>query len=136
MWRILASAALICGLLTELSYGQTLDCRAPLRPMLAIDLLFGRGAGGLRVSETAWAQFLAREVTPRFPDGLTVFDASGQWRNPQGGAVLRERSKVVMIVAPEQPPVQERLDAITAAYKQRFQQQSVGIVIRAVCASF
>jgi hypothetical protein len=104
--------------------------------MLAIDLLFGRGAGGLRVSETAWTQFLAREITPRFPDGLTVIDGAGQWRNPQGGAVLRERSKVVMIVAPEQPPVQERLDAITAAYKQRFKQQSVGIVIRAVCASF
>jgi hypothetical protein len=104
--------------------------------MVAIDLLFGRGAGGLRVTEQAWAQFLAREVTPRFPDGLTVIDASGQWRSAQGGSVLRERSKVVMIIAPEQPPVQERLDAIAAAYKQRFQQQSVGIVIRAVCASF
>jgi hypothetical protein len=120
----------------QVAVAQTLDCIAPLRPMLTVELLFGRGAAGLRVSETAWTQFLAREVTPRFPDGLTVFDASGQWRNAQGGAVLRERSKVVMIIAPEQPPVQERLDAITAAYKKRFQQQSVGIVIRPVCASF
>jgi hypothetical protein len=104
--------------------------------MLAIDLLFGRGSGGLTVSEQAWAQFLAREITPRFPDGLTVFDATGQWRNPQGDVILRERSKMVMIVVPENPPAQERVDAIAAAYKHQFKQQSVGIVIRAACASF
>jgi hypothetical protein len=104
--------------------------------MLAVDLLFGRGAGGLRVGETAWTQFLAREITPRFPDGLTAIDAAGQWRNPQGGTVLRERSKVVMIVVPENPPVQERIEAIAKAYKRQFNQQSVGIIIRAACASF
>ena len=115
---------------------QTVDCPAPQQRMLTIDLLFGRGAGGLRVSEQAWTQFLAREITPRFPDGLTVIDASGQWRSRQGGAILRERSKVVMTVVPENPPVQERIDAIAAAYKQKFRQQSVGIVMRSACASF
>jgi hypothetical protein len=115
---------------------QTLECRAPQQRMLAIDLLFGRGPGGLTVNEQAWTQFLAREITPRFPDGLTVLDGSGQWRNPQGGGVLRERSKVVMIVVPEDPPVQERINDIANAYKRRFKQQSVGIVIRAACASF
>jgi hypothetical protein len=116
--------------------GQSVECPAPQQRMLAIDLLFGRGSGGLIVSEQAWIQFLAREITPRFPDGLTVFDATGQWRNPQGGGILRERSKVVMIVAPENPPVQERIDAIAGAYKRQFKQQSVGIVIRTACASF
>lgn len=126
----------VLGFLAAPAYAQTLECRAPQQRMLAIDLLFGRGSGGLNVSEQAWTQFLAREITPRFPDGLTVIDAGGQWRNPQGGAIVRERSKVVMIVVPEEPPVQERVDTIAAAYKRRFKQQSVGIVMRAACASF
>jgi hypothetical protein len=115
---------------------QTLECVAQQQRMLSIDLLFGRGSGGLRVSEQAWTQFLAREITPRFPDGLTVFDAAGQWRGPQGGGILRERSKVVMIVVPENPPVHERIDAIAEAYKRQFKQQSVGVVMRSACASF
>lgn len=104
--------------------------------MLAIGLLFGRGAGGLIVGEPAWTRFLTREITPRFPDGLTVLDATGQWRSPGGDAIVRERSKVVRIVVPENPPVQDRIDAITEAYKRLFKQQSVGVVIRPACASF
>jgi hypothetical protein len=42
----------------------------------------------------------------------------------------------VMIVVPENPPVQERIDAIANAYKRQFKQQSVGIVIHTACASF
>jgi hypothetical protein len=127
---------LVLSLHTHTASAQTIECPAPQQRMVAIDLLFGRGSGGFRVSEQAWTQFLAREITPRFPDGLTVFDAAGQWRSPQGGSILRERSKVVMIVVPENPPVQERIDAIASAYKRQFKQQSVGIVIRTACASF
>ena len=43
-------------------------------------LFFGlHGSAGM-VSEREWALFLGQIVTPRFPDGLTVFEASGQWR--------------------------------------------------------
>jgi Protein of unknown function (DUF3574). len=31
------------------------------------------------ISAARWRAFLDKEVTPRFPDGLTVFDAYGQW---------------------------------------------------------
>src|SRR5690606_40856485 len=30
------------------------------------------------ISDAQWEAFLDKEVTPRFPDGLTVFDAYGQ----------------------------------------------------------
>jgi hypothetical protein len=127
---------LVVLLAAPAAFAQTLECPAPQQRMLAIDLLFGRGSGGLSVREQAWTQFLLHEITPRFPDGLTVIDAAGQWRNPQGGAIVRERSKIVMIVVPENPPVRERIDAIAGAYKRQFKQQSVGIVIRSACASF
>src|SRR5262249_41064108 len=59
-----------------------LACNAPQKPMIEVELMFGRNIGGkLGVTDALWRQFLAREMTPRFPDGLTVFDTSGQWRD-------------------------------------------------------
>jgi hypothetical protein len=31
-----------------------------------------------------WDDFLARVVTPLFPEGLTWYDVQGQWRAPDG----------------------------------------------------
>jgi hypothetical protein len=113
-------------------------CNAPQRPMQQIELMFGRNVGGhLRVGEAAWSRFLAREITPRFPDGLTVLDAAGQWRDPAGGRVMREPSKMVIIVTTaENASAHDRIAAIVAAYKQRFRQRSVGVISHAVCAAF
>jgi hypothetical protein len=116
---------------------QAAACTAPLRPMQQIELMFGRSiAGHRRVGEAAWSRFLAREITPRFPDGLSVLDAAGQWRDPAGGRLVREPSKMVIIVTADEAPARERIAAIVAAYKQRFRQQSVGVVSRSVCAAF
>ena len=43
-------------------------------------LFFGLGTPDGIVSDDAWVRFLAEIVTPRFPNGLTVVDANGQWR--------------------------------------------------------
>jgi len=96
------------------------------------ELLFGQR----RVSEAAWRRFLASEVTPRFPDGLTVYDARGQWRPPGGGAIVRERTKVLMIAIPLGPDNDARLRQVVEAYKIRFRQQSVGLIVRPACVSF
>jgi hypothetical protein len=116
---------------------RALACDAPQRPMQQIELMFGRSISGrLRVSEAAWSRFLAREITPRFPDGLTVLDAAGQWQDPVGGRLVREPSKMVIIVTADEAPARERIAAIVAGYKQRFRQRSVGVVSRLVCAAF
>ena len=116
---------------------QSLECRDPMKRMVVVDLLFGRNIDGrLGVTETRFAQFLAQEITPRFPDGLTVFDTTGQWRHQEKKIITRERSKVVMIAVTEDADLQAKLDAIVAAYKQRFRQQSVGVMIRPACVSF
>ena len=99
--------------------------------------MFGRDVGRHRgVSEAAWRRFLAREVTTLFPDGLSVVDALGQWRDRATGRIVREPSKLVTIVLPGKPDDQAHLDAVAEAYKRRFHQQSVGIIVRSVCASF
>src|SRR5882757_9515445 len=59
---------------------QPHSCTLPQKPMMEVELMFGRNIGGrFGVTDARWTEFLAREVTPRFPDGLTVFDTSGQW---------------------------------------------------------
>jgi hypothetical protein len=101
------------------------------------ELLFGRDIGRrLGVSETAWRRFVAREVTPRFPDGLTVTDALGQWRDPDGGLIVREPSKRVEIVLPGNSDDGARLDAVISAYKRQFRQRSVGLIVQSACVSF
>lgn len=135
MRRLLVATVLLAQ--TELSAAQGLSCAAPQKPMIEVELLFGRNIGGrLGVSEARWRAFLAREVTPRFPDGLTVFDALGQWRDARTRALVREPSKIVRIVLPVDAPAREKIDAIASAYKQQFRQDAVGVVMRPACVSF
>ena len=75
-------------------------------------------------------------ITPNFPDGFTVFDGEGQWRNPRIGAIARDPTKILLIAAKREPDLAQRLSATIDAYKLRFHQQSVGIITRDSCAAF
>lgn len=123
--------ALLVGF-TAAKAQTALQCSGAQKPWVVADLLFGR----THVSDAAWARFLATEVTPRFPDGFTVIDANGQWRAPGGRTIARERSKVLMIAMPPGADNAARLQQIVEAYKSRFKQQSVGLVVRPACVSF
>lgn len=113
-------------------------CPGGARPAVVLEAYFGRSGppGAPRVSEADWARFLAEEVTPRFPEGLTALDARGQWRDPATGRIAREPSKMLVLVLPEtdEAAARARLAPATAAYRQRFRQQSVLVVTRAACA--
>jgi hypothetical protein len=109
-------------------------CSAPLVPALEVNLYFGRDrSGGGEVSEAEWASFLAESVTPRFPAGLTVIDARGQHRDPQG-RIGSERTKLVVIVVFDAPAHREKVRAIVDSYRSRFGQHGVFRVEQAVCA--
>jgi hypothetical protein len=114
------------------------DCAGlPGEPAITAQLLFGREIrNGGPVGDVAWKDFLATSVTPRFPDGLTVLDGYGQWRQPGTGRVSAEASTVVEIVTTPAPETFQRLEAIRADYKARFAQESVGLVVGRSCASF
>jgi hypothetical protein len=113
------------------------DCAPPAQSMVSADLVFGRNIGDrLGVSDAAFADFLAREITPRFPDGLTVVDARGQWRDSERSRIVREPSKLVLLTFPDDATQRERLTAIADAYKKRFRQQSVLISLRTSCVTF
>lgn len=87
-------------------------------------LFFGLRAPEGLVSDAEWSRFLAEVITPRFPSGLTVVEASGQWTGVDR-QVSREPTRVVEITYDDRPEAAERIDQIVAAYKERHHQESV-----------
>ena len=107
------------------------------KPMIEVQLFFGRDIpGGGTVSNAQWSDFAAAILTPAFPDGFSVTDANGQWRDSGSRKIVREPSEIVTIVAPQSPALASKIEKISDAYRARFHQQSVGIVTRPVCAAF
>jgi hypothetical protein len=80
--------------------------------------------GGGEVSEEQWRAFVRDEVTPRFPDGLTVWRAEGQWRG-KDGTLVREPVVIIEIVHRPDLRTDEEIFAIARAYKERFRQEAV-----------
>jgi hypothetical protein len=137
MLRSAAAAIILAVAWSGSASAQPAECHAGQKPQEVAQLLFGRKIGDrLGVSEARWGSFVDREISPRFPDGLTVFDAKGEWRDTARNTIVHEPSKVVEIVLPGKPDDVEQLNRIAQAYKTRFRQQSVGIVIRGACVSF
>jgi hypothetical protein len=104
-------------LVAELFFGRTIDGRAPL-------------------TDAEWAAFAEDTVTPNFPDGFTVFDGAGQWRNPRTGHVARDTTKILLVAVKRTPDLAHRLSSVIDTYEARFRQQSVGLVTRDSCAAF
>jgi hypothetical protein len=123
-----------CAEQLEASRVAVAACRAPLKAGIQADLYFGRDkAGRGEVSETEWSTFLAEEVTPKFPDGLSVLDVAGQFREPSG-RIVRERTKLLTIVVFDAPNHLARVQQVVGAYNARFGQRGVFRVEKPVCA--
>ena len=113
-------------------------CPAGAGPATIAEAYFGRNVKTRApVTDAEWARFMADTVTPAFPDGLTVLDGLGQWRNA-AEQISQEDSKVLVLVLPgqDQAAASARLAPVTAAWKARFAQESVLTVFRAGCAAF
>jgi hypothetical protein len=96
----------------------------------------GAGQAETRVTETGWLDFLDKEVTPRFPDGLSVIDCYGQWQGKTMNAPVRLRSKVLIIDYPDTPANRAKIEAIRIAWKKRTGDQSVLSVTQPAQVSF
>jgi hypothetical protein len=105
--------------------------------MLVAELFFGRNIKGRQpLTDAEWVEFAAQTITPNFPDGFTVFDGVGQWRNPQTEQIAGGRTKILLVAAQRTPDFARRLSTVIDAYKAQFHQHSVGIITRDSCAVF
>lgn len=121
------------GLFLAIAFGLVLGlaseaARAGERTFPAIEsrLYFGMSsADGTGVSEQAFADFLANEITPRFPDGLTLISVYGQSAGATPPTVIQERTKLLIVVHPDTEEAAAKTAEIKRLYTERFDQNSV-----------
>jgi hypothetical protein len=88
-------------------------------------LFFGRDIpGGGTVSDADWAAFVEEIVTPRFPQGLTIWRAEGQWRD-DAGRTVQEPVLIVEVLHPPGPAHDRAVAEIAEEYRRRFRQEAV-----------
>jgi hypothetical protein len=130
-----AGGILIALALAGCASVQQTACPAGQERLKTAQLFFGQQVGGKpSVSDADFHRFVEDELTPRFPDGLTVLNADGQWR-AAGNPLVRDASKVVLIVLPAKGDASSRIEAVQGAYKKRFRQDSVLVLTEAACVS-
>lgn len=105
--------------------------------MIETQLFFGMSKpDGGKVTASQWSAFVQREVAPRFPEGFSVFDSGGYWLDGKTKKTIAEPSKIVMRLHAPDAAADATIDAIAAAYKKQFAQESVLRVDKPVCARF
>jgi hypothetical protein len=150
--KILVYAAIL-GILTLGTLRYSMSSQTSVSPALHGDsahpaktqgwvdtrLYFGLGPANAPekgVTEDKWRAFLDKEVTPRFPDGLSVIDVYGQWQSKNTSTPERIRSKMLVIYYQEGPKAEAKIEAIRVAYKKLTGDQSVLKVTEPADVSF
>lgn len=116
---------------------------APASEWLRAELYFGVGAVSANGAEAdadahekRWREFLDREVTPRFPDGLSVYDIYGQWHSQRHTDIERLHSKELMMLYRDTPQHKADIEAIRSAWKKETGDESVLLVTQPAEVSF
>jgi hypothetical protein len=94
---------------------------------LRTELYFGTARRNMDpVSDAEWRHFLEFVITKRFPEGLTVITADGQYQDDFGN-VNKEKTFLLILLYPlkDWKKRSESIEFIRNAYKSAFQQQSV-----------
>ena len=129
------AALLLLALLAACATGPGAGCGSGQQGAEQELLYFGTAMPDGTVSADDWRVFLDTVVTPRFPEGLSVWPVAGQWKSG-AGPVVREASFVLNLVHPEGANHDAAIGEIVAHYKARFRQEAVLRVRSPACISF
>jgi Protein of unknown function (DUF3574) len=100
------------------------------------ELLFGLSrAGGPDITEAEFRGFIDTQVTPRFPEGLTLLTGNGQFQDSAGNTI-QEGSKLLILLYPFSQQRSALVDEVRGEYKSAFQQESVLRIDEHSCVSF
>lgn len=90
-------------------------------------LHMGLGVGDAALSITEIQKFIDAEITPRFIEGMTIYEGLGQWQAPEG--LIKERTTVVDVQAPNTPENQAKVEAIAKTYVDKYQEARVSLYV-------
>lgn len=104
-------------------------CPAAAAPQwVKSEVYFGRELpGGGQVSPADWADFLNKVVTPRFPKGLTIYDAYGQMQHADG-RIEKQSTWVIILLHPHDPAADRAIQEVIDAYRKQFSKAQVAMV--------
>ncbi|MDO0916120.1 DUF3574 domain-containing protein [Streptomyces sp. DT2A-34] len=135
---VLSTVGLLLAIAAPTAYATLDDADTPAasesrrgEPYIETQLFFGtaRPDGGPAVTDRQFMAFVDKEVTPDFPDGLTIQSGRGQWRDASG-TIEKERSYELILLYPqaEAESSDRRIEEIRRAYEKTFGQEAVGRV--------
>jgi hypothetical protein len=137
-WAADATSPVDTRVTTPWSRNEQLRCTAVLNGSLFMrtELVFGMSrSSGPDITEAEFQSFIDNQVTPRFPDGLTVLSGNGQFKDSTG-AIIKEKSKLLILLYPFTRASSRKVDDIRSDYVTMFQQQSVLRTDEEQCVSF
>ena len=95
-------------------------------PFVRTELFFGTAKVNGVVTEEEFRKFVDEQVTPRFPDGLTLIKGDGQFRG-EDDITIKEQSFVLILLYPRDTFTKSnhKIQRIRDLYKDEFDQESV-----------
>jgi hypothetical protein len=95
-------------------------------PFVRTELFFGTAKPTGVVTEAEFRKFVDEQVTPRFPDGLTLLKGDGQFRG-EDDITIKEQSFVLILLYPYETFAKssQKIQRIRDLYKYEFDQESV-----------
>lgn len=133
-WIRVSSVFTIALALGACASSQLWSCRTGEYLAVMDSMYFGTVKPGGSVTAQEWHEFMNQVVTPHFPEGLTSWEASGQWQSA-AGVIEREASHVLHIVHPDTEESERAVREVMSRYKTEFQQQAVLRVRSSACMS-
>ncbi len=127
-------ALLAAALLAACASNTAPPCAGGQQAALLDTLYFGTARPHGAVTPQEWDSFVRDEIAPRLPQGFSLMDAQGQWRNADGG-MAHEASHVLQVAHPDDARSERALVEIVDLYKARFAQEAVLRISAAACMS-
>jgi len=128
-------ALLAAALLAACAANPAPQCAPDQQAAIQDTLYFGTGRPhGPDVTPQEWAGFVGAEIAPRFPQGFSLLEAQGQWRNADG-SIAHEQTHVLQLVHPADAPSERAVAEIADRYKTQFGQEAVLRLRSAACMS-
>jgi len=131
--RTAGAAILMLGLAGCMSAPKPQGCPAGQASLQTVQLFLGAKTPAAP-GERDLRRFVDQEVTPRFPDGVTVVDGGGQWKGSEN-KMIREASKVVLVVLPAGGDSHGKVEAVRTAYRSKFKQDPVVVLPPPACVA-
>ena len=128
-------AVLTLALLSACASNPASLCAPGQQAAIQDTLYFGTGrVHGGAVTPQEWEGFVRDEIAPRFPQGFSILEAQGQWRNADG-SIAHEQTHILQLLHSVDERNERAVGEIADRYKTRFEQEAVLRVRAAACMS-